>query len=194
VQELNKDDIVKAEILKAAASVFQKWGYDKATMEDIAREAGKGKSTLYYYYKSKEEIFVDVIMDEIAEINKIAKNEIAKVDSSIKKLKVYVHTIFVELRKRANLHSIIRGEIRGNQEIIRLIRFAYDSNEEKLIQEILKEGINKKEFTNIGEKNVALVSHAIMSLIRGVAIELFVEHDTNDDYIDTFIGLLSTGL
>ena len=38
--EFKKDDIVRAEILKAAERVFQKWGINKTTMEDIAREAG----------------------------------------------------------------------------------------------------------------------------------------------------------
>ena len=62
--KLGKDDLVKAEILKAAERVFQKWGSNKTTMEDIAREAGKGKSTLYYYYQSKEEIFDAVVIVE----------------------------------------------------------------------------------------------------------------------------------
>ena len=37
-------------------------------MEDIAHEAGKGKSTLYYYYKSKDEIFEAMITDEFSNI------------------------------------------------------------------------------------------------------------------------------
>ncbi len=36
-------------------------------MEDIAKAAGKGKSTLYYYYTSKDEIFNAVIEDEMHE-------------------------------------------------------------------------------------------------------------------------------
>ena len=53
---LNKDEIIKAKILEGADKLFQKYGLGKTTMEDIAKDAGKGKSTLYYYFKSKEEI------------------------------------------------------------------------------------------------------------------------------------------
>lgn len=45
---MNKDDLVKTSFLQAAEKLFQRWGINKTTMEDIAREAGKGKSTLYY--------------------------------------------------------------------------------------------------------------------------------------------------
>ena len=55
---MHKDDIIRADILRAAEALFQKWGLKKTTMEDIAKEAGKGKSTLYYYFKSKAEILL----------------------------------------------------------------------------------------------------------------------------------------
>ncbi|PKN72465.1 MAG: TetR/AcrR family transcriptional regulator, partial [Deltaproteobacteria bacterium HGW-Deltaproteobacteria-10] len=60
---MNKDEEVKQAIKAAAKRVFAKWGLNKTTMEDIAGEAGKGKSTLYYYFKSKEEIFETVAID-----------------------------------------------------------------------------------------------------------------------------------
>lgn len=47
-----KDELLKEKILTGADMLFQKYGLTKTTMEDIAREAGKGKSTLYYYFKS----------------------------------------------------------------------------------------------------------------------------------------------
>jgi len=53
MMDAKKDELIKAAIIEAARRVFQKWGLKKSTMEDIAEEAGKGKSTLYYYFKSK---------------------------------------------------------------------------------------------------------------------------------------------
>ena len=71
---VNKDEEVKKEIIEAAKVVFQKWGLKKTTMEDIAKEAGKGKSTLYYYFKSKEEIFEMLAKAEINNILYKSKN------------------------------------------------------------------------------------------------------------------------
>lgn len=48
-------------ILKAGARVFAKEGYHDASMDMIAEEAELGKSTLYYYYKSKDELLLAVL-------------------------------------------------------------------------------------------------------------------------------------
>lgn len=44
-------------ILKGALTVFKEKGIEGAKIDEIAREAGFGKATLYYYFSSKEEIF-----------------------------------------------------------------------------------------------------------------------------------------
>ncbi len=44
----------KGEILDAATLVFGKFGFHGATMEEIAKEAGIGKGTIYGYFSSKE--------------------------------------------------------------------------------------------------------------------------------------------
>jgi len=47
----------REEILEAAAIVFAEKGFHAATMEEIAIQAGIGKSTVYEYFSSKEELF-----------------------------------------------------------------------------------------------------------------------------------------
>ncbi|MDC1032308.1 TetR/AcrR family transcriptional regulator [Candidatus Marinimicrobia bacterium] len=51
----------KEQIIKAALSVFKNNGIEKATMDEIAKEADFGKATLYYYFSSKEEIFIEIL-------------------------------------------------------------------------------------------------------------------------------------
>lgn len=49
------------QILDAALLVFSRQGFDKATVPDIARQAGIAVGTIYNYYPSKRELFVAVI-------------------------------------------------------------------------------------------------------------------------------------
>ena len=51
----------KDQILKGALSVFKEKGLEKATMDEIAKQADFGKATLYYYFHSKEEIFIELL-------------------------------------------------------------------------------------------------------------------------------------
>ena len=47
----------KQQIIEAAGVIFERYGFKKTTMDDIAYAAGKGKSSLYYYFKNKEQVF-----------------------------------------------------------------------------------------------------------------------------------------
>jgi AcrR family transcriptional regulator len=50
----------RAAILQAAWKLIRHYGYNKTTIEDIAREAGVGKGTAYLYFKSKSEIMLSL--------------------------------------------------------------------------------------------------------------------------------------
>ena len=51
----------KDQILKGALTVFKEKGLEKSTMDEIAKQADFGKATLYYYFSSKEEIFIELL-------------------------------------------------------------------------------------------------------------------------------------
>ena len=61
----NKKDANRASILKIAQEIFSKYGYKKTTLDDIANAVRKGKSSLYYYFPSKEDLFQAVIQKEV---------------------------------------------------------------------------------------------------------------------------------
>lgn len=48
------------EIIEAAQQVFSEYGYKKATMDDVAARMNITRSALYYYYKSKDDLFIAV--------------------------------------------------------------------------------------------------------------------------------------
>jgi len=48
-------------ILQAAADLFSEMGYERASMNELARRFGGSKATLYGYFASKEELFVAVV-------------------------------------------------------------------------------------------------------------------------------------
>jgi AcrR family transcriptional regulator len=62
--ELQKDD-TRESVLLAAQEIIAQYGYKKTTVDDIARKAGKAKGSIYYHFKSKEEIFQAVIENEL---------------------------------------------------------------------------------------------------------------------------------
>lgn len=56
VRTVKSPDIRRAEILKAANSLFNSRGYASTSVDEIVRTVGVAKGTFYYYFKSKEEV------------------------------------------------------------------------------------------------------------------------------------------
>jgi len=52
-------------ILDAAGRLISHYGYDKTTVSDIAREAGVSKGAIYLHWKSKEDLFTDLLNREM---------------------------------------------------------------------------------------------------------------------------------
>lgn len=59
-----EDTAKRRQILDGARRIFVETGFDAASMNDIVREAGVSKSTLYVYFRSKEELFEALISEE----------------------------------------------------------------------------------------------------------------------------------
>lgn len=59
----------REQILESAARLFASRRYDEVLMDDIAREAGVAKGTLYSHFADKEELYFAVVFEGIARLN-----------------------------------------------------------------------------------------------------------------------------
>ena len=65
-----KTDAQRRKILTAAAEVFQGHGFTGASVNAVAERAGGSKATLYRYFKSKEDLFVTLMLEAVMEDRK----------------------------------------------------------------------------------------------------------------------------
>jgi len=84
----------KEEILNAAQKVFFEKELATATMDEIAETAELSKGTLYLYYKSKEDMYLGVLMRGMEELHKeyecIGLSDISTVEKMVKLEKAYI--------------------------------------------------------------------------------------------------------
>jgi AcrR family transcriptional regulator len=82
----NERETRKNLILDAALNVFEKKTFYKTSMSDIAKELGVSTATLYSYFPSQEELFLEAFIRDLSYIDKILKesfdNSSNKEDSS----------------------------------------------------------------------------------------------------------------
>jgi TetR/AcrR family transcriptional regulator len=77
----------KREILKAAKTVFSEKGYEASTMDEIAEQAGIRKALIFYYFPTKEILFLEAWNEAIDELENTLFRELANESIYIKKIK-----------------------------------------------------------------------------------------------------------
>ncbi len=189
---LDKDEVKEA-IVNVARHIFSRFGFRKTTMDEIAIASRKGKSSIYYYFASKEEIFQAVVEKEAS----ILKQELIKAsnetDSPAQKLKTHVLIRMRTVEKLANFYSAIKDDYLGHLDFIEKIRKKYDQEEIQMMQNILKEGVKDGIF-EIEDTSLAAV--AIVTALKGMEIPLFwgVEGKDLETRLDHLIHILFNGV
>src|SRR3954466_11952144 len=118
LEQVAKDELMVMEILSTAKTLFAHHGLKKTTMEDIANSMGKGKSTLYYYFPGKTEIFEAVVDEEMKNLLRITRRAINMVTSARDKLKAYCRIRASAMDKFQNLSAVVYEDIFNHIEVI----------------------------------------------------------------------------
>ena len=119
----------KKAIFNAAIKVFSIEGYDSATVDEIASEAGVAKGTLYYNFQGKEEIFKFVIDEGMKLIKNEVLDVIKDIDDPLEKLKISAKVQLRYVYNNKEFFRVIMSQIWGDknrhqemrQEIRRLV-------------------------------------------------------------------------
>ncbi len=114
------------EILDAALEVFGAQGFAGARLEDIARQAGVSKGTLYLYFDSKEALFRAMILARIVSALEEGEREVQEVEGPMRrKLEVLMRRIWAVVGdpSMARIIKLVHGELNNFPE---LARFYYE--------------------------------------------------------------------
>ena len=171
----SKKNPIRERIIGIATNIFSKFGFKKTTVDDIARALGKGKSSIYYYFKSKEDIFKAVIDKEADDLRKEIEEEVSHAEINPKdKLRNYVLLRMRFLKNFVNFNEALRNDYLKNLSFIEEIREKYDNEEHRTIENILQEGVDKKFFSL---KERELTAMAIVTAMKGLEVPLFIRID-----------------
>ena len=122
----NHDLEKKDQIKQAARNLFFRFGFSKTSMSDIAKQCDLAKPTLYYYYKSKEEIFDEVVIDEAQMFMNEVESQIPPNLPADQRLAIFFTTIYEGKKqyaeKMADLPDYLREHSPHGHPIIKKMR------------------------------------------------------------------------
>ena len=160
----------KEAIIKGALKVFNNSGIDKTTMDEIAKESGFGKATLYYYFSSKEEVFIEIMNYGWIDLWKGIENDIISDLNPRKKFISIVKAIAKIVTANKILYGFLFTAPNYIQEPENESWKKYQNRLYSVLQSIIEDGIQKKEFLNI---NPGL----LMKAIGGLFHQLLINND-----------------
>ena len=134
---MEKDELVIKEILSGAKKLFGKHGLKKTTMEDIAMAAGKGKSTLYYYFPSKTEIFEAVVESEMKLVITRLRDAVSGARTAKNKLKAFLKVLLTAILDYQNFREVIFEDAMENFKLFICLKTQYEQIQIDMIREIL---------------------------------------------------------
>jgi AcrR family transcriptional regulator len=114
-------------LLDAAATLLVRWGYRKTTIDDVAREAGVGKGTIYLHWKDKNDLFRAAIWREQQRYREEVQRRIAADPEGGLLHRVTTHGILAALS-----NPLMAAMIRGKSDIFN--GFLRSSNRDVLNQ------------------------------------------------------------
>lgn len=182
----------KSAIFKAAIKVFSSYGYTGATMDEIVNCAGVSKGSLYYHFKSKEELF-NFIIDEginliIENVDEATKN----IDNPLERLEISARVQLKYAYERKDLIKVIMSQLWGSEERNEIIRSKVKVLLNKA-NENLEDAMNKG---NIEKRDSIFLSYSFLGMVFSSALyELLNEDESNyDESIEKFMINLKYGI
>jgi len=155
----------RREIYNAALQLFLEKGFNETSMREIGEAAGTGKSTLYDYFPSKDDILIAFVVDEVRYLS-VQAEEIISLDlSAAEKFRRLIrkHLEYMAANKLMYLKlslEVQRLSMESRQRI-QQHRHAYQD----MLCRLIEEGIQNGEFRTV---TPLLVIRAMFSLLSSV--------------------------
>lgn len=150
--------LTRLAIITAAAKLFASQGFEKTTVDEVAAEAGIAKGTIFYNFKTKDEIFLSVLKQGIENLTDLARERSEGGTTPIEKMDA-VYDVTVEfLQQHVSFGDLLVSELgrihtRWNLDPLTLLEPYL-----QVLAHILLEGQERREFRrDINAREIAVI-------------------------------------
>lgn len=154
-------------LVETARRLFAQKGFEATTMNDISQESGKGRRTLYTYFKNKEDIYYAVIESELERLSE-RLDEVAHMDiSPEQKVLRLIYTHLRLIKETVTRNGTLRAEFFRNIWKVEQVRKTFDHDERELFRQVLVEGCRSAKFRI---DNVELMADILHYSVKGLEV------------------------
>ena len=152
---MSKKEQVKEKIGRSAMQCFKKFGLDKTTLDDIAKAVGFNKASLYYYYKNKEDIFIEVAIKEGEQYLELLQKKTLLKKGVENKVWFYMQSRFDYYKNVLNMNRVSSDTL---NKILPKFFELYDAmmkQEKKFMSQVIKRAVENGELIKNNTDKIA---------------------------------------
>lgn len=157
----------RQKLVDIARQLFAKKGIEGTTMNDIAVASGKGRRTLYTYFKSKEDVYYAVIESELERLSDKLDEVAVKKTSPQDKIIELIYTHLSMIKETVVRNGNLRAEFFRNIWMVEKVRKKFDEDEIELFRKVYADGKAEGEFDI---DNIDLVADITHYCIKGLEV------------------------
>lgn len=176
---LTQSEIKYNRLMEKSEELFMQFGYKAVSMDQIAEAAGISKMTIYRYFSSKQDLFLEVLKLIMDKAYKQLEDEISKVDGTLDKINTLFH-FNMETSKQYSFAFF--QDVMDNQYILDKVMKRKKTAVRSIFEDIIRSGIEKGEVRKLDE---TFTANILMSLIDGITNN-FLNEVTNKEELESF--------
>ncbi|WP_353094767.1 TetR/AcrR family transcriptional regulator [Tissierella praeacuta] len=197
--EDKKKETKRKRIIKHSFNLFAEKGYSETSMDDIVKVSGISKGGIYYYFKSKEDIFLEIAEERLQQRKNII-NKVRNINSSKEKIINYINwtlTGFLheDIQKMSRFTFEFWSVLSRNPSMADKPKERYKIFYDDLV-DILQEGVDNGEFKK--DLDIESMVYIILSSIDGIGfvnsvMGVGMNHRIVENYLDMILKKIEKG-
>ncbi len=164
--------------METSEELFSTMGYKAVSMDQIAEAAGISKMTIYKHFKSKEELFISVILDLMNRHYEVIENKLFKITGTMEKIN---YLMFYSLEGAKEFSLDFYKDIMTIPQIMNTVLIEKNKKNKVLFKRIIVDGMEKREIRKLDPDFVA---EALITMVELIGKKYFNSIETKDDLQD----------
>lgn len=179
--------------MAVASKMFARFGFQKTTVDEIARTAHKAKGSVYYYFASKEDLFKAVVEQEIGILKAGLTRVIVDSPDATSMIRNYMLHRMILMKEAVNYHETLKADFFQDYEFLAQSRENFTKFETELMKAVLDRGVRENKFQI---QDTLATAQVIILAMKAIEIPFYHQHKITvyEHTIVELIDILVRGL
>ena len=181
--------------LDAAEVTFQKYGYQKTSLEAVAQQAQKAKGAIYYHFGSKERLFEELVLKDLEKVKRTLEEVFLMEKADAKeRIRFYMLARMKALYDSPHYRETLRPEFYEHHRFMDAQKEALAQWEIGQILSLLERGVLAGDLQLPGELRV--YAEVLVMLLQGLEADFFLKgnYDRLEPHFDNLIAIITRGI